>query len=56
MRLRLLHEYLIRRVSWLRPLFGLKAAAETREVPALRLAAYGVVPFAALVVFIVWQS
>jgi peptidoglycan/LPS O-acetylase OafA/YrhL len=51
-----LHEYLIRRVSWLRPLFGLKAAAETREVPALRLAAYGVVPFAALVVFIVWQS
>lgn len=51
-----LHEYLIRRVSGLRPLFGLKAAAETREVPALRLAAYGVVPFAALVVFIVWQS
>lgn len=52
----LLHTHLIRRVNWLRPLFGLKSAVETREVPALRLAAYGVVPFAALVVFIVWQS
>ncbi|WP_257387232.1 acyltransferase family protein [Tahibacter caeni] len=52
----LLHEYVIRRTGWLRPLFGLKSAAETRETPALRLAAYGVVPFAALVIFVVSQS
>lgn len=52
----LLHEYLIRRVGWLRPLFGLKPSGPAREVPTLRMAAYGVVPFAALVIFILSQA
>ncbi|TDR38732.1 peptidoglycan/LPS O-acetylase OafA/YrhL [Tahibacter aquaticus] len=52
----LLHEFLIRRVSWLRPLFGSKPAGPAREVPALRMAAYGLVPFITLVIFIISQS
>ena len=30
----LLHEFVVRRVSWLRPLFGLKPAAKQAQVPA----------------------
>lgn len=52
----LLHEGLIRRSNWLRPLFGLKPLGPPREIPALRMAAYGLLPFLALVTFIIVQS
>lgn len=52
----LLHEGLIRRSNWLRPLFGLKPLGPSREIPALRMAAYGLLPFLALVTFIIVQS
>jgi glucans biosynthesis protein C len=49
----LLDEYVIRRAGWLRLAFGLKPAGDP---PPLRLAALGLVPFFALVTFIVVQS
>lgn len=52
----LLHEYLIRRVNVLRPLFGLKPLGAAREISTLRMAAYGVLPFAALLIFVIAQS
>jgi glucan biosynthesis protein C len=51
-----LHEYVIRRVNLLRPLFGLKPAGVAREASAWRMAAYGIVPFATLVIFVISQS
>jgi glucan biosynthesis protein C len=51
-----LHEGVIRRIGWLRPLFGLKPANATHEPPAWRMAAYGVLPFATLVIFVVSQG
>lgn len=52
----LLHEGLIRRSNWLRPLFGLKPLGPPRELPALRMAAYGLLPFLALLIFVIAQS
>lgn len=51
-----LHEFVIRRVAALRPLFGLKPSRGLAEPPAWRMAAYGLVPFVSLVIFVVTQS
>ncbi|MBL8298724.1 MAG: acyltransferase family protein [Rhodanobacteraceae bacterium] len=50
----LLHEYVIRRSDWLRPLFGLKR--EQSEPSPLRMALYGVGSFFSLVAFVLLQS
>lgn len=52
----LLYEGLIRRVALLRPLFGLPSHGSRGEPSALRAAAVGIVPFAALVIFVVLQG
>lgn len=52
----LLYEGLIRRVELLRPLFGLPSHGSRGEPSALRAAAVGIVPFAALVIFVVLQG
>lgn len=51
-----LTEFLIRRVGWLRPLFGMKRVAAEREVGSWRLAVGGVGPFLVLVVFVISRS